>query len=96
MGNTSDYPAPEMGVRQAKNAQSGPDRESFPPAAELSAIVEGLGSLTRSAQMLSINAAIAAARSGPTAPEISVIAQEIKCIATELETLTSRLGRKFT
>lgn len=94
MGNTNDYPAPEMGGRQAENAQSGPDRESFAPTVELTAIADGLGSLTRSAQMLSINAAIAASRSGSAAPEIAIIAQEIKRVAAELESLTKRLGRQ--
>jgi len=94
MGNANDYPAPEIGGRQAESARSGPDQESFAPSVELTAIADGLGSLTRSAQMLGINAAIAAARSGSAAPEVAVIAQEIKRVAAELESLTTRLGRQ--
>ena len=94
MGNTKDYPVLTGASRHPGKATAAPGGKSPTPPSELTAIAEGLGSLTRSAQMLSINAAIAAARSGPMAPEISVIAQEIKRVATELETLTARLGRE--
>lgn len=90
MENTDDFPAAATGERQIGDGGGQPSSDR---SSELAAIADGLGSLVRSAHMLSLNAAIAASRSGASAPEIGVIAQEIKRVAAELEAFTTRLGK---
>lgn len=59
---------------------------------DVPAIAESIWALARSAHMLGINAAIIASRTGSAAPEVRVLADEIKRMGSDLTVLAARLG----
>jgi methyl-accepting chemotaxis protein len=83
-------------ARQLQSAHDGHDQRSKMTAETTSVlkVIEGVGGIAIQTRILSLNASIEAARVGQAGKGFSVIAQEIRRLATEVQTLSVDVQNK--
>jgi methyl-accepting chemotaxis protein len=83
-------------ARQRQAAQEGHDQRSkmMAETASVLKVIEGVGNIARQTNILSLNVSIEAARVGQAGKGFSVIAQEIRRLATEAQSLSVDVHNK--